>query len=236
MDGLTGSACGGGVESPSRSEVSGSSLRHNSKADAKPTQNCCRTRASSGLVCLRRFEFDVRTSIDDIDQRPPRCPRKSSRSPALPSALTRATYVHPETTHRMRSEEEDEGGTYIERAKDWERGTQADQACVYTEGHPSPGEAPCLAHQGPPQQAHRFREGCCEGGFWVRLFPNTVAWPRADRTRSHHQDSTNPPCTASPPTSVALSNSSVTPRTSARASSRRRGSAPSAVARERSTR
>ena len=60
---------------------------------------------SSGLRCLRRFEFDVRTSIDDIDQRPPpRCPRKSSRSPALPSALTRATYVHPETHHRTRSE------------------------------------------------------------------------------------------------------------------------------------
>lgn len=48
------------------------------------------------------------------------------------------------------------------------KGTLADRACVYTEGHPSPGEAPCLAHQGSPQQAHRFREGCCEGGFWVR--------------------------------------------------------------------
>lgn len=41
-------------------------------------------------------KFDVRTSIDDdIDQRPPRCPRKSSRSPASPPASTVATYVRP---------------------------------------------------------------------------------------------------------------------------------------------
>jgi hypothetical protein len=73
-------------------------------------------------------------------------------------------------------------------SEDWKRGTQADQACVYTEGHPSPGEAPCLAHQGPPQQAHRFREGCCEGGFWVRLSPPPSPGLEPSRTRSHHQD------------------------------------------------
>ena len=73
---------------------------------------------------LRRFEFDVRTSIDDIDQRPPpRCPRKSSRSPALPSALTRATYVHPEIHHRMRSEK-DEGGKILGERETWIKGLE----------------------------------------------------------------------------------------------------------------
>jgi hypothetical protein len=61
---------------------------------------------------LGKFEFDVRTSIDDIDQRPPRCHRKSSRSRALPSASTRATYVHPESQYRAQSEKD--GGRYRE--------------------------------------------------------------------------------------------------------------------------
>jgi hypothetical protein len=185
--------CGGGVGSPERKPSTASFLPQastllKSGRQAHP-KLLPHSRLHRAQVCQRRFEFDVRTSIDDIDQRPPRCPRKSSRSPALPSALTRVTYVHPETHHRMRSEK-DEGGTYIEREtlKDWKRGTQADQACVYTEGHPSPVEAPCFAHQGPPQQAHCFREGCCEGGFWVRLSPPPSPGLEPTRTRSHHQD------------------------------------------------
>jgi hypothetical protein len=60
------------------------------------------------VVKIAKVRFDDRTSIDDIDQRrPPRCPRKSSRSPALPSALTRVTYVHPEIYRRTRMEEDE---------------------------------------------------------------------------------------------------------------------------------
>lgn len=81
------------------------------QAAAKNQLKLLRTAPSTSGWCfaLGKFELDVRTSIDDIDQRPPRCPRKSSRSPALPSASTRATYVHPEKHHRPRTEK-DEGG------------------------------------------------------------------------------------------------------------------------------
>lgn len=74
-----------------------------------------RTEASSQAgSTLRRRKFDDRTLPidDDIDQRPPRCPRKSSRSPASPPASTVATYVHPEypVVARDRVEEQNEIG------------------------------------------------------------------------------------------------------------------------------
>lgn len=37
-----------------------------------------------------------------------------------------------------------------------------------TEDHPSRCQAPCLAYQGSPEQAHCFRQGHRQGGCWVR--------------------------------------------------------------------
>lgn len=83
-----------------------------------------RTEASSQAgSTLRRRKFDDRTLPidDDIDQRPPRCPRKSSRSPASPPASTVATYVHPEypVVARDRVEEQNEIGG-LEDASRWQ--------------------------------------------------------------------------------------------------------------------
>merc|ERR1712072_616231 len=84
---------------------------------------------------------------DDIDdKRPPPCRRKSSRGPASPLALTLATYVSPRAAA-------------IERR---DRLTLCD-----TESPSPPAEAESLAHERPPEQEDRIRQGRREGGFRV---------------------------------------------------------------------
>jgi len=246
----TGKECGGGVQkfrAPKAVAAAKSSAQPQASTSSKAKQSGRQAHPkllphsrSSGLRCLRRFEFDVRTSIDDIDQRPPpRCPRKSSRSPALPSALTRATYVHPEIHHRMRSEKDEGGNIMRERDTDQRIGRKEHRltrlACIQkvTPRQVKPRVSRTKGHLS--KRTAFVRDVVKEvSGYAFSPLPS----PGLEPTGPDHttRTCTNPPCTASPPTSVALSNSSATPRTSARASSRRRGSVPSAVARERLTR